>query len=292
MGGLAPLVRAAVYGTAVVVERGFDAAETPDSMAAHGATGVSVVPTMVRRLLDRHWSPHDALRVVLCGGAPTPPSIVREAAEAGVPLFPTYGTTETASQVATATPSQAAETPRTVGSPLLTAGVTLVDTDDGSPVDAGTVGELVVDGPVVTPGYLDAETPVGEFGLHTGDLASRDRAGRLEIHGRLDDAIQTGGEVVHPARVVAALRSQPEVADAAVVGVEDAEWGERVCALIVPVGDRRPALDDLRRSLEADLAPYERPREVATTESLPRTASGTVDRDAVRARFGDRRHDA
>lgn len=292
MGGLAPMVRATLYGTAVVLEREFDAGETPETMAEYAATSVSVVPTMVRRLLNRAWAPHDALEVVLCGGAPTPPDLVREAIEAGVPLHPTYGTTETASQIATARPSEAAADPRTVGSPLLTARATIVDPDEGTPVDAGEVGELVVDGPVVTPGYLEAETTTDEFGLHTGDLASRDGSGRLEIHGRLDDAIQTGGETVHPARVADALRALPDVRDAVVVGVADPEWGERVAALIEVAADRPFDRDDIRGLLRDDLAPYELPAVVETVESLPRTASGTVDRGAAHARFRESGPDA
>lgn len=285
MGGLAPLVRATCYGSAVVLERGFDADRTPETMAEHRATGISVVPTMVRRLLDRGWTPHDALLVVLCGGAPTPPELVRDATDAGVPLCPTYGTTETASQIATARPSEAVAAPRTVGSPLLTATVTIVDPDEGTALDVGEVGEVVVDGPVVSPGYLDAPTPTGEYGIHTGDLASRDASGRLEIHGRLDDAIQTGGETVHPARVVGAIRSLRAVRDCAVVGIPDPEWGERVAALVVLEDDEAVDLEDLRAALEADLAPFELPRTVETVDSLPRTPSGTIDREAARSHF-------
>lgn len=285
MGGLAPLVRATIYGTAVVMERDFDADETPDRMADHAATAISVVPTMVRRLLDRDWTPHDELATVLCGGAPTPPDLVDEALDADLPLFPTYGTTETASQIATARPSAAAANPHSVGSPLLTADVTIVDPDEGTPLDTGEVGELVVDGPVVTPGYLDATSPVDEFGLHTGDLASRGASGRLEIHGRLDDAIQTGGETVHPARVTAALRTLPNVRDAVVVGVPDAEWGERVAALVEMENGHSIDLEDLRRAVDADLAPHELPQAVRTVDSLPRTPSGTIDRSAARSKF-------
>lgn len=292
MGGLAPLVRATLYGTTVVLERGFDTEETPETMADHRTTATSVVPTMVQRLLDRNWTPHDALAVVLCGGAPTPPTLVHEATNAGVPLFPTYGTTETASQIATARPSAAAASPHSVGSPILPADVTIVDPDDGAPLGPGDVGEVVVDGPVVTPGYIDATTPVGEFGLHTGDLASRDESGQLEIHGRLDDAIQTGGETVHPARVVEALRSLPEIRDAAVIGVADSEWGERVVALVEAGADHTVDTEAVRSSLETELAPHELPRTVVAVESLPRTASGTIDRAAARGRFENHGHDA
>jgi O-succinylbenzoic acid--CoA ligase len=288
MGGLAPIVRATLHGTAAVLEPGFDVERTGGAMADYGATGVSLVPTMLRRLLDRGWDPHDDLRFVLLGGAPAPVELIRDCEAVGVPVHPTYGTTETASQIATARHTEAFAAPDTVGSPLVTAEVTLVDPETGTPVDAGEAGEVVVDGPVVTPGYLDESATAaarGEFGLHTGDLARRDAAGRLTILGRLDDAIQTGGETVHPARVAEALESRPAVARAAVVGVPDAEWGERVVALVVPADGAAPDPSALRESLREDLAPHERPKEIALADTLPRTDTGTVDRPAVRDRF-------
>ena len=288
MGGLAPIVRSTLYGTGVVLESGFDANRTPALMAEHDATGISLVPTMLRRLLDRDWQPHEALRFVLLGGAPASPELLETCQTVGVPVYPTYGTTETASQIATATPDEAFANPETVGSPLVTASVTIVDAATGEPVEAGTVGELVVDGPIVTPGYLDetaTEVAMGPHGLHTGDLAKRNTAGKLQILGRLDDAIQTGGETVHPTQVIEALRELPDVADAAVVGVSDPEWGERVAALVVPTEESAPDTDALRASLRERLAPHAVPKVLGTADQLPRTASGTVDRDAVRERL-------
>lgn len=287
MGGLAPIVRSTFYGTAVVLEPGFDARRSAERLADHGVTGVSLVPTMLRRLLERGWEPHDDLRFVLLGGAPAPAALIRECETVGVPVHPTYGTTETASQITTATPEEAFAAPETVGSPLVTAAVTLVDPETGTPVDTGP-GEVVVDGPIVTPGYLDQSATAaarGKYGLHTGDLARWDGAGRLRILGRLDEAVNTGGETVHPARIADSLRSFPAVADAAVVGVPDADWGERLVALVVPRDGVAPDPADLRESLRDTLAPPQRPKEIALADSLPRTDSGTVDRTAVRDRF-------
>ncbi|MFB6310484.1 MAG: class I adenylate-forming enzyme family protein [Salinirussus sp.] len=285
MGGLAPFVRAPLSGGTVITDRNFDASRTAECVRRFDATGISVVPTLLRRLLDTEWTPPATLRVVLCGGAPTPPDLVREAAAAGVPLFPTYGTTETASQIATARPHMAFADPGTVGPPLVTVEVTIVDPESGDPVQNNTVGEVVVDGPVVSPGYVSATQPRNEYGLRTGDLACRTEDGRLRIQGRLDDAIQTGGETVHPARVAEAIRSLDIVHDVAVVGCQDSEWGERVVALAVPAEDATVTTAVIRDRLTGDLAPFELPREVATAERLPRTDSGTIDRAAVRRHF-------
>jgi O-succinylbenzoic acid--CoA ligase len=295
MGGLAPTLRSALYGTSLAIQSGFDAERTAEVIAEYDVTGVSLVPTQLRRLLDTGWEPPAAFETVLLGGAPAGEDLLDRARDRGVPVYPTYGTTETTSQVATATPAQAAEHPGTVGQPLAVTGVTVLA--NGEPAAPGEVGELVVDGPTVTPGYLDDDRTaeaVGSRGFHTGDLGYRDEAGRLWVEGRVDDAITTGGETVYPATVVDALREHPGVADAAVVGLPDEEWGERVAALVVPAdpgGDGRegdgfaPTPEELREFCRGQVAGYAVPKTIGLADGLPRTASGTVDRGAVRERL-------
>ncbi|MFB6140314.1 MAG: class I adenylate-forming enzyme family protein [Halosimplex sp.] len=291
MGGLAPLVRSTLYGTTAVIQREFDAAATARVLDESAATAVSLVPTMLARLLDAGWSPVDSLRFVLLGGAPASRELIERCADRGVPACPTYGMTETASQVATATPQEARSYPDTVGKPLRGTTVSALD-DAGDPVDAGETGELVVSGPTVTPGYLDDGQTASAFterGFHTGDLGYADGAGRLWVVGRVDDAVVTGGENVHPARVADAIREIDGVADVAVVGLPDEEWGERVAALVV-AGGPSPAgaalsPERVRAVMRERLSDFEVPKTVAFADELPRTHSGTVDRDAVRERL-------
>jgi O-succinylbenzoic acid--CoA ligase len=295
MGGLAPTLRCALYGTSLAIQPGFDAERTAEVTEEYDVTGVSLVPTQLRRLLEAGWEPPAAFGAVLLGGAPAGEDLLDRARDRGVPVYPTYGTTETASQVATATPVQAAEHPGTVGQPLAVTDVTVLA--DGEPAEPGEVGELVVRGPTVTPGYLDDDRTaeaVGPRGFHTGDLGYRDEAGRLWVEGRVDDAVTTGGETVYPATVADALREHHGVADAAVVGLPDEEWGERVAALVVPAdagGDGRedggstPSPEELREFCRGRVADYAVPKTVGLGEGLPRTASGTVDRDAVQDRL-------
>ncbi|WP_284009089.1 class I adenylate-forming enzyme family protein [Haloarcula pelagica] len=282
MGGLAPFVRAALYGTTVVVQRSFETGETATVLDEHDVTGVSLVPTMLSRLLDDGWEPPESVRTVLLGGGPADERLVERCRDRGVPVHPTYGMTETASQIATARPQTAFSHPGTVGQPLLFTDVTVVD--GGEPSAPGERGELVVDGPTVTPGYLDeARTGAafGEFGFHTGDLGYRDEDGRLWVVGRADDRIVTGGETVVAGDVAAAIRTIDGVEDAAVVGVPDAEWGERVAAVVA--GEVTAAA--VRSHCEAALAAYEVPKTIRVVDALTRTASGTVDRDAARRLF-------
>ncbi len=293
MGGLAPVIRSVLYGTTVVIQREFDAESTSRVLETYDVTGVSFVPTMCKRLLDAGWEPADALRFVLLGGAPASSELLERFRDAGVPVHPTYGMTETASQIATATPAETGTHEGTVGQPLLFTDVSVVD-ETGATVDPGQQGELVVSGPTVTPGYLDDEktaAAIDERGLHTGDVGYEDDDGRLWVLNRRSDRIVTGGENVDPGDVVAALRAHPRVEDAAVVGLADEEWGERVGALVVPGPASESASDDsleprsIRAHCDDRLAGFKRPKTIGIADALPRTTSGTVDRERVRDRL-------
>jgi O-succinylbenzoic acid--CoA ligase len=290
MGGLAPVLRSALYGTAVIVQNGFDAERTARAIREHDATGVSLVPTALHRIFEADARLASSLRFVLLGGAAASDSLIATCEERGVPVYPTYGATETASQVATATPAEAFEHGGTVGRPLFGTEVWIVD-ETGTERPTGETGEIVVAGPTVTPGYLDGDGPAfGPRGLHTGDRGYRDEAGRLYVTGRVDDVIVTGGENVRAGEVEATLHGHPGVRDAAVVGVSDPEWGERVAALVVPAGDAASEAadpDELRAFCRERLAGFKTPKTIRIADALPRTPSGTVDREAVRSRLRD-----
>ena len=214
----------------------------PGDPVPDDATLVSMVPTILQRHLDAGWRPGPRLRAILLGGAPIPPVLL----EQGLPIRTTYGLTEATSQVVV----------------------------DGFPIHGVTVsiapdGEVVVDGPTVA----------GERPLHTGDLGSIDARGRLTITGRKADTIITGGENVAPAEVEAALTAHPAVADAAVYGRPDVEWGEAVTAAVVLRAPVDP--DALREFCRSRLAPHQVPKSVEIVPSLPRTASGKLLRRAL-----------
>ena len=268
MGGLAPVYRSVLYGTTLVLREGFDAGGTADDIDAYDVTGVSLVPTMLRRMLDRRGTLSDSLRVVLLGGAPAPAELLERCRDYSIPVYPTYGMTEAASQITTASPRQTRGRIGTVGRPLFGTDVTIVD--DGDPVAPGETGEVVVDGPTVTPGYIAADaggadgvdadgadadgaidlngidaseldrSDFGPYGLHTGDVGRFDEDGYLHVLNRVDDRIISGGENVEPGEVADVLREYDGVDDVAVVGLDDDVWGERVAALVA-VGDRIPS---------------------------------------------------
>ena len=302
-GGISPILRMPIYGMTVVLRDGFDAGDTADDLDSYDATAVSVVPTMLRRMLDRRGTLAESLRVVLLGGAPAPTELIERCRNYSVPVFPTYGMTEAASQVATARPRQAFGNPESVGCPLFLTEVRVVD-EAGDPLPAGESGELVVDGPTVTPGYYGCpeatDAAFGEFGLHTGDVGVIDESGSLTVLNRLDDRIVTGGENVDPGAVAEVLGNHSDIAEAAVVGVPDAEWGERVAALVVPESGvsppdsepdpttgRRLDREEVLAFARDRLAAYKLPKTITVADALPRTVSGTLDRAAVRNRCSD-----
>ena len=310
-GGIAPLYRATLYGTTIVLREGFEPGPTADDIDRYDVTGVSLVPTMLERMLEVRGTLSDSLRVVLLGGAPATAELIERCHGFSIPVYPTYGMTETVSQVATAPPDEAFGDRGTVGRPLLWTDVEIVD-DDGEPVAPGERGEIVVSGPTVVPGYYgmseQTEDSFGDRGFYTGDVGYVDDDGKLYVTNRLDDRIVTGGENVDPSEVADVLREHPDVANAAVVGVPDDTWGEIVGAVIVPVDPPEGAATDDDADTGADetdreatrepvgrgeltafcenrLADFKRPRVIAFGDSLPRTVSGTVDRDEIRERL-------
>lgn len=278
VGGLSILIRSAIYGTTVMLEPRFDPDRAGRALAGGAATVVSLVPTTLVRLLDAGLRRPPALRRALIGGGPLSPGTRDAALEAGVPVVQTYGLTEACSQVTTARDPE--DTTSGPPLPLVRVRVEGANADGGERavgVGPGDAGEIAVAGPTVAP---EAAGPGGW--LLTGDLGVIDARGRLTVTGRVSDTIVTGGENVAPAQVEAILLGHPAVADAAVVGRPDAEWGERLVALVVPAGSEPPDASALHAHLSQRLAPFQVPKAFEWKPQLPRTASGKLRRRELR----------
>ncbi len=284
VGGLALLWRGVLYAIPVVVHDGFDPEAANRAVDAGEVTLVSLVAPMLQRMLDArgHRPFPPTLRAVLLGGGPAGRDLLDRCVALGVPVAPTYGLTEAASQVATLPPQ---EFPRKVGA----AGRPLFPVDLRVAAPPGEVGEILVRGPTVMAGYWNRpeETAHALRGgwLHTGDLGYVDAEGDLFVLDRRDDLIITGGENVYPSEVEAVLRAHPAVADAGVFGMPDALWGQTVAGAVVV----RPGADVDASALEAfcaaQLARYKVPRRFWFVAELPRSAGGKVLRRELRARF-------
>ncbi|GAB4516769.1 MAG: o-succinylbenzoate--CoA ligase [Anaerolineae bacterium] len=286
VGGLSIILRSVLYGTTVDLYAKFEVEAINEALSTQPITLVSLVPTMLYRLLDvkKQWG----VRLVLLGGAAASPELLERARTAHVPVAITYGLSEAASQVATALPEEALAKPGTVGRPLLFTSVRIIG-ENGQPVPRGMVGEVVVSGPTVMQGYYeqpDATAQTIKNGeLWTGDLGYLDADGDLWLVQRRSDLIVSGGENVYPAEVEAVLKKHPAVEDACVVGVPHPEWGQQVAAAIVLRKGHTISDATLLAYSRERLAGYKQPRVIRFVEALPQTASGKISRREVAALF-------
>ncbi|MCL6453661.1 MAG: o-succinylbenzoate--CoA ligase [Alicyclobacillus sp.] len=285
VGGLNVLMRSLIYGTTAVLHDRFDPAAVNRALAEDAITLVSVVPTMLQRMLaDPGRRPyHRALRCVLLGGSAAPEGLLRRCQTEGIPVAQSYGMTETDSQVATLHPADGLRKLGSSGRPLFPSRIR-IDVD-GRPGKPGEVGEILVQGPTVTTGYWgrpDSTASALRGGwLHTGDVGWLDEEGYLYVLDRRSDLIVSGGENVYPAEVERVLRNHPAVAEAAVVGKRDPEWGQVPVAFVVPAAPQAGQGSDavaaeVLRYCEAQLARYKVPKEVFWRTDLPRNASGKL----------------
>jgi O-succinylbenzoic acid--CoA ligase len=262
--GLGIVMRSVIYGTTAVIHDGFDVDRVAESLERDEITVVSLVTTMLTRLLEA-GADLSGPRAILIGGGPVPEDPLEEALGRGATVVQTYGLTEACSQVTTLAPADARRKLGSAGRPLLTTHLRIQD------------GEILVQGPTVAPGRADADG-----WLHTGDLGRIDEEGFLYVDDRMDDLIVTGGENVVPAEVEKVLLRHPEVADAAVVGREDPEWQQAVTAIVVLTDGSEASPDDLRRHCAESLAGFKVPKRVELAAALPRTPSGKLMRRALR----------
>ncbi len=264
--GLAILARARTTATPVTVHPGFDLTAVADSAASEQVTIVSLVPTMLHRMLEA-GAPLDRFRWIVTGGAATPPALRARAEAAGGRPVDAYGLSET------------------WGGVLL----------DGHPIDGleATLDddEILVRGDPIMRGYrFDqhatdaalvhlAQDPLsGPRWFRTGDVGARDATGRISIVDRKRDLVVTGGVNVSPTAVESVLAAHPDVDDVAIAGTHDPEWGERVVAYVVPCDGRAPTVEDLRAFGRDRLSGPQLPREIVVVAEIPRTPGGKIRR--------------
>ncbi|HYH48560.1 MAG TPA: AMP-binding protein [Acidimicrobiia bacterium] len=281
-------------GASAVLLPRFDPDAVLDAVAAHDATLFFGVPTMYARLsASPRLQELRRLRLCVSGSAPLPPAVFEQLAErSGQRILERYGMTETGMNVSN--PYDGERRPGTVGFPLPGVELRLGDRETGAvpPATAtGTAsdrGEVLLRGPNVFGGYWHlpeataaAFTEDGWF--RTGDIGEHDRDGYLRLVGRARDLIITGGLNVYPREVEDVLREHPAVADVAVAGTPDPEWGEAVAAWVVPAptADTPPAGDLIAFAADR-LAKFKCPRRVFLVEALPRNALGKVLRHELR----------
>ncbi|MFH1680934.1 MAG: fatty acid--CoA ligase family protein [Candidatus Eisenbacteria bacterium] len=275
VGGLSIVTRCLLARRTVVLAGPFGAERLARVVARERVTLLSAVPAMIRRLLDLEpaWRPPPFLRAVLAGGGPLSPALLEEAWTRGIPLLPSYGLTETCSQIA-AWP-YGTRPPAPVAKALPGAEMRVRD------------GRLHVRGPMLLTSYFPPDSyppPILEDGwFDTGDLGTIDDDGLVSVIGRADETVVTGGENVSPREVEEQLERFAGVRAACVFGLRDETWGEVLAAALVLEEGSSLDPDALAAHLAETLAPHKRPRKIACVASLPLTTSGKIDREAVRS---------
>jgi acyl-CoA synthetase (AMP-forming)/AMP-acid ligase II len=293
-------------GRRLVLLRQFDAKTWLETVERERITHAFLVPTMVKQLVDHpEFAQHDlsSLRNLSYGGAAMPFPVIRRAIE----MFPTtvgfvnaFGQTETTSTLTILGPEDhrlegsPAETERrlkrlkSIGRPLPDVELKVVD-DDGRELPRGEVGELWVSTPRVMKGYGTSQgttSPLHDGWLPTRDMGWIDEDGYIFLAGRKDDMIIRGGENIAPAEVEAVLFSHPGIDEAAVIGVPDVEWGQRVAAFVVPRAGTTLSAEDVIDFCRQRLATFKKPEIVRFVDSLPKNVMGKILRKDLRAQVG------
>lgn len=284
VGGMAILYRAALAGAAVAVLSSFDAENQIDAVLQHGCTHISCVPVMLHRFIqmnNRQLFPK-SLQHILLGGGPVSPHLIEEIQSLNLPVCTTYGMTETASQISCLKPGSYARL-HTAGEPLEFSEVMILD-KQGEPVPVNMEGEIAVRGPIVSPGYV-SQNPEEAAPPHTwfrsGDTGFLDADGYLTVLGRMDDMFISGGENIYPAEIEqTALRFQ-DVMDCRILVVENAEWGKRPVLFVETQQGPEFNTEKLHTFLGQTLPKLKMPDLIFSLQSIPRTSTGKIDRNAL-----------
>jgi len=297
--GIAAVLSSVYGGRRIVQLASFNAESWLELARKERVTHAFVVPTMLARIVDALDGKADAglsqLRAIAYGGGKMPLPIIEKAMQ----LFPAtaftnaYGLTETSSTIAVLGPEDhraaAASSDPAIKRRLVSVGRALpgveieIRDDEGRPVPAGTSGEVYVRGEQVSGEYLGRGSNVGTDGwFPTRDGGSIDAEGYLFLEGRIDDVIVRGGENLSPGEIEEILLEHEGVADCAVVGVPDVQWGETVGAVIVPRAGRRPSVEELCDWVKARLRSSRVPTRIEFWEELPYNETGKLLRRKVR----------
>jgi fatty-acyl-CoA synthase len=279
--GFASMALGLALGSTLVVRRKFDPATTLDSIQDNHASALVVVPVMLQRILDLGEEEIDkrdlsSLKVIFVSGSAVGPGLVKRAMKAfGPVLYNMYGSTEIA-YVTIAGPDDLKTDPGSVGKVVRGTVVKILD-EDGQEVADGESGRIFVGNSAQMEGYTGGENKeIIEGLMSSGDVGHFDEDGRLYIDGRDDEMIVSGGENVFPAEVEECLASHAAVEEAAVIGVDDEKFGQRLKAFVVVRGGQDVTEDELKGHIKDNLANYKVPREVVFLDELPRNPTGKV----------------
>ncbi|MFC7063919.1 o-succinylbenzoate--CoA ligase [Halobacillus seohaensis] len=274
VGGFSLLMKNVVYGMPIVLLNRFDAPLVNDHIMNNNVTLVSLVTVMLQRLLKSQDELYPStFRGALLGGGPVPEPLLQEAGQANIPVFQSYGMTETSSQIVTLSPNDAFRKLGSAGKALSPASLRVIANDGLT--SPNEIGEIHVKGPMVSSGYYQHE-PHAEDYLATGDLGYLDEEGFLFVVDRVKDMIISGGENVYPAEIESVLQEIKDIEEAAVTGINHEEWGEVPSAFVVVSDQSSITKEEIYNFCQKRLASYKVPRTINFVSELPRNAANKL----------------
>lgn len=281
VGGFSILMKSIIYGMPVFLMEKYDAKYLHEVLNEKRITIASLVTLMLRQLMnelgDNEFPSH--IRCILLGGGSVPEPLLKKVEEKQVPLFQSYGMTETSSQIVTISLADAKAKLGSAGKPLFPAEIKIEHPNkDG-------IGEIWVKGPMVMNGYwnhkkANEESFDGAW-FKTGDLGYIDKDGFLYVVDRRSDLIISGGENIYPSEIENVILELDGIVEAAVVGKEDDLWGQIPVAFIVE-REKKVSADEIQQYLNTNLASYKVPKEIIFVETLPKNASNKIMRHKLK----------
>lgn len=283
--GLSTLIKSVVYGMTVYVMEKYDAKTLYETLVEKNITIASLVTLMLHQLLDTlnetEFPPH--VRCILLGGGSVPEHLLQLVKKKKIPLYQSYGMTETSSQIVTINADDALVQLGSSGKPLFPAQIKIDQPDEHG------IGEILVKGPMVMNGYLNNpkanEASFQNDWFKTGDLGYINEEGFLFVVDRRSDLIISGGENIYPSEIENAILQLDIVKEAAVVGKVDDVWGQVPVAFIVLKQSETLSEEEMHRHLETVLAPFKIPKQFYVVDLLPKNASNKIMRHKLQAKL-------
>jgi o-succinylbenzoate---CoA ligase len=288
--GYSILMRSVIYGMGVRLFEQFDAERINGELKNGSITIMSAVSNMLQRMIGElgGGSYHENFRCMLLGGGPAPLPLLEICRDKKIPVFQTYGMTETSSQIVTLSPEYSLSKLGSAGKPLFPSELK-IKTKEGVTASSNEEGEIVVKGPNVTIGYYNREESNSKSfdngWLATGDIGYLDEDGFLFVLDRRSDLIISGGENVYPAEIESVLTSHKEIEDVGTAGIPHDEWGQVPCAFIVKRSGSLIGEEDVISFCKNKLASYKQPKKVIFVDEIPRNASNKILRRVLREQW-------
>ncbi len=280
IGGFSIITRSILSGGTLIIPSSLKTNVIAESLQKNDPTVISLVPTMLKRLIDKKIQPNKNLRLAFVGGGPSDDALVITALNLGWPFVKVYGSTETSSMVSGINGDKLREKPASGGKAFKNIEIKIFN-DSHEEVESFEVGEIAVKSKSIVKGYLKNpklwNTKIRNGYYLTGDWGYIDGEGYLFVVSRRTDLIISGGENIDPKEIEKALNSHPKVSEVIVFPVSDKEWGQIPVAAIVIDGSKKSSEQEIQEYLKDSLSSYKLPKKIFFMEKLPRTDLGKID---------------